>query len=235
MIASTGFNEDTVRLWELETGSLLEVIKLSGKNPATISVAFSPDGLHILAGTCGGDIHVYRISAVAATVPAQPTRRYVNAKIVLIGESTVGKTTLAHRLIEDRYVKTDSTHGMNVSRLDLPLASDETIEREALLWDLAGQEDYRLIHQLYLEETALALLLINPQKDDPFAEADDWLKALRAAVQDSQRDVAKLLIPTRLDVGGIKVSQRKIERFLKDRGFAACLPTSAKTRRQLLR
>jgi GTPase SAR1 family protein len=146
---------------------------------------------------------------------------------VLVGESTVGKTTLAHRLIEDRYVKTESTHGMNVSRLDLPLEQDKSIEREALLWDLAGQDDYRLIHQLFLEETALALLLINPQKDDPFAEAGDWLKALGTAKNDG-RDVAKLLVPTRLDVGGMKVSQRKIDRFLKDNGFAACLPTSAK-------
>ena len=69
--------------------------------------------------------------------------------------------------------------------------------------DLAGQEDYRLINQLYLDETALALLLINPQKDDPFAEAGDWLKALQTSVdaKDGGRDVPKLLISTRLDVG----------------------------------
>ncbi len=69
-----------------------------------------------------------------------------------------------------------------------------------------------------------------PQKDDPFAEAGDWLKALRTAVKgkDSARDAAKLLIPTRLDVGGMTVSERKIKRFLKDNGFIDCLPTSAK-------
>src|SRR5882672_6505055 len=107
---------------------------------------------------------------------------------------------------------------MNVWRLDLPFPADAT-EREALLWDLAGQEDYRLICQLFLDETALALLLINPQKVDPFAEADDWLKALRAATSENDsRDVARLLIPTRLDVGGMKVSDRKINRLLNERG-----------------
>jgi hypothetical protein len=119
---------------------------------------------------------------------------------------------------------------MNVWRLDLPMEPDETMEREALLWDLGGQEDYRLVHRLFLEETALALLLINPQKDDPFAEAGDWIKALRVAItgKDAKREVAKLLIPTRLDVGGMKVSQRKIERFMTENGFLAYLPTSAK-------
>jgi hypothetical protein len=81
-------------------------------------------------------------------------------------------------LIEDKYVVHDRTHGMKVRRMDLPLPPDTSLEREAMLWDLAGQEDYRLIHHLFLDPTALALLLINPQKDDPFAEAGDWLKAL---------------------------------------------------------
>ncbi len=195
-----------------------------------VSVAFSPDGTRLLAGDTHGAIYVYRLSAARTAPTAAPTRRYVNAKVVLIGESAAGKTTLAHRLIEDRYVRTDSTHGMNVWRLDLPLQPHGSLEREALLWDLAGQEDYRLIHQLYLDQTALALLLVNPQKDDPFAEAGDWLKALRTAVngKDSARDAATLLIPTRLDVGGMKVSDRKIKRFLKDHGFIDYLATSAK-------
>jgi len=128
---------------------------------------------------------------------------------------------------------------MNVWHLDLPDAESDSlpttdeglvIEREALLWDLAGQEDYRLIHQLYLEETALALLLVNPQKDDPFAEAGDWLKALSMSVSrnDRQREVAKLLIATRLDVGGMKLSRQKIDRFLQEHGFAGFLETGAK-------
>jgi GTPase SAR1 family protein len=227
VIASTGFTDHTVRLWDWKSGTCLQVVEAK-ESPR--SVAFSPDGSRLVVGTTDGVVIAYRLTGRHTARPVETSPRYVNAKVVLIGESTVGKTTLAHRLIEDRYAKTESTHGMNVWRLDLPLELYDTIEREALLWDLAGQEDYRLIHQLFLEETALALLLINPQKDDPFAEAGDWLKALRSAVtaKDSQRDVAKLLIPTRLDVGGMKVSERKINRFLKDHGFAACLATSAK-------
>ena len=104
-------------------------------------------------------------------------------------------------------------------------------EREVLLWDLAGQEDYRLIHQLFLDETALALLLINPQKDDPFAEAGDWLKAIKTAVigQNAQREAAKLLIFSQTDVGGMKISNAKIARFREQHGFAGWLHTSAKT------
>ena len=174
-------------------------------------------------------IYIFHLISVKAAPPVEATRRYMNAKVVLLGESGVGKSGLAHRLIEDTFVQTHSTHGMQVWRMDLPLEQQDTLEREALLWDLAGQEDYRIIHQLFLDETALALMLINPQKNDPFVEVGDWLKALNAAVatRDSRREVAKLLIGARVDVGTIKISQRKIDHFLRERGFAGYLPTSA--------
>ncbi len=197
-----------------------------------ISVAFSPDASRLLIGAAEPpNIYVYRLTATRAAQLAEATRRYVNAKVVLIGEGTVGKTSLAHRLIEDRYVIRDRTHGMNVWPLDLPLPPDATMQREALLWDLPGQEDYRLIHRLFLEETALALLLINPQKDDPFAEAGDWLQALETAASHHapERRVPRLLIFSQIDVGGMKIGNPKIERFREQHGFAGWLATSAKT------
>lgn len=226
LIASAAYSDRTVRLWDWKSGACLQVIEGN-----IFSVAFSPNGSRLIVGTIDGPIYVYRLTSVRSAPLAEAPRRYVNAKVVLLGEGSVGKTSLAHRLIEDKYVIRDRTHGMNVWRLNLPLPPDATLEREALLWDLAGQEDYRLIHQLFLGETALALLLINPQKDDPFAEAGDWLKALKAAASshESQWEAARLLIFSQVDVGGMKLSNAKIERFREQYGFAGWIQTSAKT------
>lgn len=224
LIASTGFPDRTIRLWDWKSGACLQVIGNEHEYPT--SVVFSPLGSRLLAGTAAGAIYLYCLTGVRGVQPVEATHQYVNAKVVLIGEGTVGKTSLAHRLIEDRYVVRDRTHGMNVWPLELPLAPDVTVEREALLWDLAGQEDYRLIHRLFLEETALALLLINPQKDDPFTEAGDWLKSLETA---AERRVPRLLVFSQIDVGGMKIGNAKIERFREQHGFAGWLATSAKT------
>ncbi len=230
LIASTGFLDNTVRLWDQKLRACLQVIKYD-VNLSPISVAFSPMSSRLLVGTANGAAYVYHLTGIHAAQPAEATRSYVNAKVVLIGEGTVGKTSLAHRLIEDRYVIRDRTHGMNVWPLDLPLPPDATLQREALLWDLAGQEDYRLIHRLFLEETALALLLINPQKDDPFAEAGDWLKALEASTSNhaAERRAPRLLVFSQFDVGGMKIGNAKIERFLEQHEFVGWLATSAKT------
>lgn len=243
LIASTGFLDFTLRMWDLKSGSCLQVIN-EGYPNSFISVAFSPDGKRLIAGVGMSGmkkcLFVYRLTGVRAVLTAEPTRRYVNAKVVLLGEGAVGKTSLAHRLIEDQYVVRDRTHGMNVWKLDLPPhpgplpqggEGGVLMDRETLLWDLAGQEDYRLIHQLFLDETALALLLINPQQDDPFAEAGDWLKALDTAAGNdaAKRQAARLLIFSQIDVGGMKVSNAKIERFIREHHFANWLATSAKS------
>ncbi|HEY3568663.1 MAG TPA: TIR domain-containing protein [Thermoanaerobaculia bacterium] len=225
LIASTGFLDHTVRLWDWKSGACLQVIE-HDPDLHPISAAFSPEGSRLMVGTVNGSILIYRLTGIDTGALAKATRRYVNAKVVLIGEGTVGKTSLAHRLIEDRYVVRDRTHGMNVWPLDLPLSPAATLQREALLWDLAGQEDYRLIHRLFLEETALALLLINPQKDDPFAEVGDWFKALETA---TERRVPRLLVFSQIDVGGMKIGNAKIERFREQHGLAGWLATSAKT------
>ena len=232
LIASTGFTDHTVRLWDWKSGACLQVV-MSEENSSTLSVVFSPDGSRLVVGTANNTIFVYRLTGVRPGPPAEATRRYVNAKVVLIGEGTVGKTSLAHRLIEDKYVIRDRTHGMSVWRLELPLPPDATLEREALLWDLAGQEDYRLIHQLFLEETALALLLINPQKDNPFAEAGDWLKALKTAAgnHESKREAARLAIFSQVDVGEPKLGKAKLDRFCQEHGLDTWLVTSAKNGR----
>jgi GTPase SAR1 family protein len=227
-LVSSAYYDEGLRVWDWKSGRCLGEIKEDGIR-FNAAIRASTDGQFLYAGTDTGSIYVYRLTGVRLAAAAEATRRYVNAKVVLLGEGTVGKTSLAHRLIEDKYVVRDRTHGMNVWRLDLPLPPDATLEREALLWDLAGQEDYRLIHQLFLEETALALLLVNPQKDDPFAEAGDWLKALRTAGSDSTRDADRLLIFSQTDVGGMKLGNAKIERFREQYGFTDWLSTSAKT------
>lgn len=230
LIASSGFTDLTVRLWDWKSGACLQMLT-TDEYWTPISVTFSPDGARLVVGTADGKIYVHKLTQARRVPSVEASRRYVNAKVVLLGEGTAGKTSLAHRLIADEYVVKDRTHGMNVWRLELPLPADATLEREALLWDLAGQEDYRLIHQLFLEQTTLALLLVNPQKDDPFVEAGDWLKALKSAAngQDWKQEAARLLIFSQIDVGGMKLSNAKIDRFREQHGFAGWLATSAKT------
>ncbi|APZ96748.1 TIR domain-containing protein [Fuerstiella marisgermanici] len=219
----SGSQDKTIRVWDLNSGQCKAT--LAGHSGPVWSVAMSSDGNVLYSVATNGVLRIWSPDTDYPKQIVEPGRKYTNAKVVLVGDSGVGKSGLAHRLIEDKFVETHSTHGMHVWRIDLPVPDDDDTEREALLWDLAGQPDYRLIHQLFLDETTLALILIDPQQDDPFAPAIDWCRVLENCVKSK---CVRLLIAARIDVGTTKVGQAKINRFLQDFHVAEYLGTSAR-------
>ena len=111
-----------------------------------------------------------------------PSVTYASAKIVLVGESGVGKTGLGYRLAHGTFKDHPSTHGQQFWLLDeLGATRADGAQCEAILWDLAGQPDYRLIHALFLDDADLALVLFDPTRDDdPLRGVDYWLRQLGA-------------------------------------------------------
>lgn len=219
---------DGTRIWDLRTGDCLFYLKdgfgsglfLDGRD----------DTPRIVVGTRDGRV----IQGRVLLHPSGRSVRYTNAKVVLMGETGVGKTGLMNRLERDLYVPSSSTHGMRFCRISLPAKPEHDkdpveIEREAWLWDLAGQDDYRLIHQLFLDDTAVALVVINPQGDDPFVRVNEWLKALRTATRQARHTPACILVAGRVDVGGMKISDQKIRRLCKSYGLVDYIQTSAFT------
>ncbi|HJR08762.1 MAG TPA: adenylate/guanylate cyclase domain-containing protein [Pyrinomonadaceae bacterium] len=168
------------------------------------------------------DIWDLDIHSILNAEPISKSVHYTNAKVVLVGDTGVGKTGLGTRLAEGVWRKTESTHGMNVWTLH------SEPEREVMLWDFAGQDEYRLVHQLFLNETNVALLLYDPTKSqDTFEGVDYWEKALRNAVPN---DVQKILVAARVDVGGVRLTAEDIEAHCKAHGYLAHLATSAETK-----
>jgi GTPase SAR1 family protein len=163
------------------------------------------------------------------------TCHYRNAKVVLVGDSGVGKTGLGLVLIGGKWEPTESTHGRHVWSFEsgeTDLLDGLREMRETLLWDLAGQPGYRLIHQLHLNEVAMALVVFDARSEvEPFSGVRHWDRALRQ-VQKIQAGAAvplkKYLVAARADRGGIPVSRDRIEATVRELGFDGYFETSAK-------
>lgn len=144
----------------------------------------------------------------------------------------MGKTGLSNYLAHGIKVQDDkplpSTDGAWATHW--PLKHDKKkagVEREIWLWDFAGQVDYRLVHQLFMDGTAAAVLVFNPQNENPFEGLGHWDRDLQKA---ARKPFAKLLAATRIDRGGLVVSAASMKKFMKERGFFGPLHvTSAKT------
>lgn len=118
------------------------------------AVAFHPT-LPTLAATFPGGIALYDIDVDALLAgPNDVTVHYANAKVVMVGESGVGKSALGLVLTGNEFRPTESTHGRHIWTLSSETArvdSGVTAHRETLLWDLAGQPGYRVFHRQHLD------------------------------------------------------------------------------------
>jgi len=206
-------------------------------------VAWSPDGKHAFSVASDGVWREWDLSGFvtpkakgkrtsAAAVPVPEQILYTNAKVLLVGDSGVGKTGLSNYLAHGIKVEDDkplpSTDGAWATHWPLPHGEKKAdVDREIWLWDFAGQVDYRLVHQLFMDETAAAVLVFNPQNENPFEGLGHWDRDLHKA---TRKPFAKLLAAGRVDRGGLVVGAPSMDKFLIERGFRGPLHlTSAKT------
>ena len=236
----------TALIWsargELLAWSLAETpAQLWDRNPPSRNVAAyftrpavsAVDGL--LALVDAGSTELLLVNGWDRVNSAPPaTTTYANAKVLLLGDSGVGKSGLAMVLAGKEFTPTESTHGRRIWRLPAPdPAADEQDSsgdsREVMLWDLAGQPGYRIVHQLHLEGAALALILFDAKSETtPLAGVLHWARAVRHAHPAAEGGLPTFLVAARADRGGINVSDQRIQKLMADFGLAQYFKTSAK-------
>jgi GTPase SAR1 family protein len=238
IVASKG-SDNTIRLWRSDTWQPVAVIPEPASSMWPPGVAFHPH--EPLLATVGSDpgtesreadrlIHIWELDYAvllgrgAGFQPAgkQLDRQggglpheavlHATAKIVLVGDSGVGKTGLGWRLAKGEFKEHATTHGQQFWVLDqLQAQRTDGTRCEAVLWDLAGQPDYRLIHALHVADADLALILFDPtHARDPLGSVHYWLGQLPA-------ECPKILVPARIDRGSPTLTRAELDQFCRDR------------------
>jgi small GTP-binding protein len=237
-LASKG-GDGSIRLWRADSGDCLATFPEAACGTWPPGLAFHPH--RPLLATVGSDpgtakydrdsvIHLYELDLdLLLGQLAKPSVSYTSAKVVLVGDSGVGKTGLGWRLAHGEFKEHASTHGQQFWLLEqLCKKRQDGTECEAVLWDLAGQPDYRLIHALFLDDADLALVLFDPTRnDDPLAGVEFWLKQFKVG-QPAGGGPPSVLIAARSDRGTPRLTKEELDAFCHQQGIVAYLPTSAR-------
>ena len=98
-------------------------------------------------------------------------------KIILIGDSSVGKTNILSRFIRNEFDENSkSTIGVEFGTKNFNL-NDKIIK--AQIWDTAGQERYRSITSVYYKGAQGCLLVYDITKKPSFENIDKWISDLK--------------------------------------------------------
>jgi internalin A len=109
------------------------------------------------------------------------------AKVLLIGEGNVGKTSLSAALRGESFVKgRPLTHGIEIRPMLLPYP-DSPQQMTIRMWDFGGQEVYRITHQFFFSQRALYLVVWRPREGQEQNEVEGWLRRIRLRVGSAAR------------------------------------------------
>ncbi|XP_010681762.2 ras-related protein RABA2a [Beta vulgaris subsp. vulgaris] len=137
-------------------------------------------------------------------------------KVVLIGDSGVGKSNLLSRFTRNEFcLESKSTIGVEFATRTLQVEG-RTVK--AQIWDTAGQERYRAITSAYYRGALGALLVYDTTKPTTFDNVSRWLKELR---DHADANIVIMLIGNKTDLKHLRaVATEDAQSFAEKEGLS---------------
>ncbi len=137
------------------------------------------------------------------------------AKLILVGHGTVGKTSIVNRLANKIFYKEEKkTEGINITGWPVKLNSDEDVKLN--IWDFGGQEIMHSTHQFFLTERSLYLLVLNGRQGHEDMDAEYWLNLIKSFGGDSP----VIIVLNKINEHPFDLNRRGLqEKFPSIRGF----------------
>jgi len=120
-------------------------------------------------------------------MPEAPTQKHVKAKVCLVGDVAVGKTSLIKRFVleafDDRYV---ATVGTKVTKKTLQVDwKGVPATLDIMVWDIMGEKGFRaLLRDAYFEGAHGVLAVCDLTRKDTFYDMNNWVQMVRKQVGD---------------------------------------------------
>lgn len=149
-------------------------------------------------------------------------------KLVLLGDASVGKTSLVGRFLTNQFNEAvETTVGAAFSTQSVTTDSGKTIKYE--IWDTAGQERFKSLAPMYYRNASCAVVVFDLTSESSFHRAKDWVKQLALS---NNPDIIIALAGNKADIPSSQrqVKADEIKQFLVEEGGGLLyMETSAKT------
>ncbi|KAK9766443.1 GTP-binding protein of the rab/ypt [Basidiobolus ranarum] len=118
------------------------------------------------------------MSAQTRQAASQSSSKLHQFKLVLLGESAVGKSSLVLRFVKDQFDDyRESTIGAAFLTQTISLDDNTTVKFE--IWDTAGQERYKSLAPMYYRNANCAVVVYDITQPASLDKAKSWIKELQ--------------------------------------------------------
>eukprot|EP00005_Dracoamoeba_jomungandri_P003445 CAMPEP_0174260014 /NCGR_PEP_ID=MMETSP0439-20130205/8766_1 /TAXON_ID=0 /ORGANISM="Stereomyxa ramosa, Strain Chinc5" /LENGTH=206 /DNA_ID=CAMNT_0015344137 /DNA_START=18 /DNA_END=635 /DNA_ORIENTATION=- len=145
-------------------------------------------------------------------------RKPVNmqVKTVLVGNSAVGKSSLACRLVNEEFIEQESTVGAGFMTKTVKVEGG-TIKFE--IWDTAGQERYHSLVPMYYQDAQVAIVVYDLTSQKSFLASQAWVSELQQEI-DPTREPTLALCGNKLDLEKHReVSTKEAQSYASQEGL----------------
>lgn len=152
------------------------------------------------------------------------TSRVCQFKLVLLGESAVGKSSLVLRFVKGQFHEyQESTIGAAFLTQTV-LVDDTTVKFE--IWDTAGQERYHSLAPMYYRGAQVAIVVYDITSQDTFTRAKTWVKELQ---RQASPNIIIALAGNKSDLADKRVVEAEEAQVYAEENGLLFMETSAKT------
>jgi len=152
------------------------------------------------------------------------TNKVFQFKLVLLGESAVGKSSLVLRFVKGQFLEfQESTIGAAFLTQTVCL-NDLTVKFE--IWDTAGQERYHSLAPMYYRGAQAAIVVYDITSRDSFERAKAWVKELQ---RQGNPNIVIALTGNKLDLAQNRQVQTQEAQSYSEENGILFMETSAKT------
>ncbi|KAK8805521.1 hypothetical protein WA158_002177 [Blastocystis sp. Blastoise] len=137
-------------------------------------------------------------------------------KVVLIGDSGVGKTCILSRFTKNQFsLEAKATVGVEFASKCMTVDKKKI---KAQIWDTAGQERFRAITSAYYRGAVGALVVYDISHHGSFENVEEWLRELK---QHSEPDIVVMLVGNKCDLKNQRaVTQEEAIAYAEKNGMA---------------
>lgn len=142
-------------------------------------------------------------------------------RVVLIGDSSVGKTSILNQLVLHSFNKTEpSTVGANYQLYSYKSEDDKL---DIQIWDTAGQERFRSLGPIYFRKAAGAVAVFDLTSKNSFVNLQDWIDSFTDV---AGTDTVISIAANKCDLSNPEITFSVAEQWAKSHGYFI-QPTSA--------